>query len=196
MKDPENINELIQLQPDFIGFIFYPKSPRYASTLNKELINTIPHTISKVGVFVNEDFEQILLKRDKYELDYIQLHGDEDLTLVKKLKERGMKVIKVFRISDELPYEIATYDGIADLFLFDKADARYGGTGQQFDWSVLKTYQLKTPYLLSGGVGLEDVNAIKRMDLPMIYGIDVNSRFEIEPGVKDVLNVSKLKEQL
>lgn len=196
MKDAANIQQLLDLRPDFIGFIFYKKSPRYVGELDPDVFSRIPISMKKVGVFVNEDFETILDVYDKYGLDYVQLHGDEDLFFSKRLKEKGVKIIKVFRILDSLPYSLSEFCEVSDYFLFDTASPAYGGSGRHFDWSILSNYSGDVPYLLSGGISLDDVEEIKQMNPTGLAGIDVNSKFEIEPGLKDMQMVKKLKSSL
>ncbi len=196
MREPDNIQELIKVKPDFMGFIFYPKSPRYVDEMDDDLIMRIPISISKVGVFVNESLDNIIEIANKYGLEYIQLHGDEDLTFANALKERGLKVIKVFRVMDTIPFFAKNYEGIADYFLFDTASINYGGSGRHFDWNILKNYNLNVPFLLSGGVQLEDIPKIKSMEIEQLVGIDVNSRFEIEPALKDIEKLKQLKAAL
>ncbi|WP_462250809.1 phosphoribosylanthranilate isomerase [Ekhidna sp.] len=186
MKHSDNIQSLIEMKPDFMGFIFYPKSPRYAIEMDEDLIMRIPISISKVGVFVNETLDNILSISNKYGLEYIQLHGDEDLSFANSLKEKGLKIIKVFRVMDTIPFFAKNYEGIADYFLFDTVSVNYGGSGRHFDWNILKNYNLNVPFLLSGGVQLDDIPKIKSMRIEQLVGIDVNSRFEIEPGLKDM----------
>ncbi|WP_436515787.1 phosphoribosylanthranilate isomerase [Ekhidna sp. To15] len=193
MRDPDNIQELIALKPNFIGFIFYRKSPRYVNEMDEDFIMRIPISISKVGVFVNESLETILEIANRYGLEYIQLHGDEDLTFANALKERGLKIIKVFRVMDTIPFFAKNYEGIADYFLFDTASINYGGSGRHFDWNILKNYNLNVPFLLSGGVQLEDIPKIKLMGIEQLVGIDVNSRFEQEPALKDIEKLRQLK---
>lgn len=196
MKDPENIQGLLSIRPDFIGFIFYPKSSRYVEGLDEDLILRIPLSIKKVGVFVNESLTKVLKTADQYGLEYIQLHGDEDLEFAKSLKSRGLKVIKVFRIMDTLPISARKYEGVADYFLFDTATASYGGSGRHFDWNILRNYNLSTPFLLSGGVQITDLPRIKQFEINQLVGIDVNSRFEISPGMKKMELLKELKEAL
>ena len=196
MKYPDNIQELIALKPDFIGFIFYPKSPRYVNEMDDDFIMRIPISIHKVGVFVNESLEKILELSNKYGLEYIQLHGDEDLAFANALKERGLKIIKVFRVMDTIPFFAKNYEGIADYFLFDTASVNYGGSGRHFDWNILRNYNLQVPFLLSGGVQLEDIPKIKEMDIEQLVGVDVNSRFEVEPALKNIEMLKNLKAAL
>ena len=196
MKHPDNIEGLVKLEPDFMGFIFYPESPRYANEIDAEMMASIPAVIRKTGVFVNAELSDILALVEKYQLDAIQLHGDESLDLVKELKQRGLTVIKVFRVQDKLPEAIIDFDENVDFFLFDTKSKAYGGTGQHFDWSILSAYDYQTPYFLSGGVELKDIETIHALALPKLVGVDVNSKFELEPGLKDLARVQQLKEQL
>ncbi|WP_425392175.1 DUF559 domain-containing protein [Ekhidna sp.] len=193
MRDPENIQGLVDIKPDFIGFIFYPKSPRYVDEMDEDFIMRIPLSIHKVGVFVNESIGRIVSQADKYGLEYIQLHGDEDLDFAKSLKAKGLKIIKVFRVMDTIPVVAKQYQGIADYFLFDTASSNYGGSGRHFDWNILRNYNLNIPFLLSGGVQLEDIEKIKEMEIDQLVGIDVNSRFETEPAMKDLGKLRELK---
>ncbi len=196
MRDPENIRGMIEIKPDFIGFIFYPKSPRYVNEMDEDFIMRIPLSIHKVGVFVNESLEKIIVLANKYGLEYIQLHGDEDLDFAKSVKAKGLKVIKVFRVMDTIPFVAKKYEGVADYFLFDTASMNYGGSGRHFDWNILRNYNLKVPFLLSGGVQLEDVDKIKAMEIEKLVGVDVNSRFELEPALKDIEKLKVLKQTL
>ena len=196
MRNPENIQDVLKVGPDFIGFIFYAASSRYAADLDEGLLLQIPENIHKVGVFVNETIDQVCTLVVKFKLDYVQLHGDEDVAYVEALRSEGVKVIKVFRVLDQLPDGIQDFEGLVDFILFDTSTATYGGSGKQFDWDILKQVELSVPFLLSGGICLEDLNRIKSLEIPMLYGIDVNSRFELEPGLKDVERVRELKMQL
>lgn len=196
MGRPDNIRGLIELRPDFIGFIFYKKSPRYLENLDEDLLSRIPISIKKVGVFVNEEVGTVVKLCKKYGLKYAQLHGDEDLDYCQELRSKGVKIIKVFRVMDVIPVAIKKYAEVADYFLFDTQTSKYGGSGRHFDWNILKVYNLETPYLLSGGIRLEDVDEIKELELKGLAGIDVNSKFEIEPGLKDLLKIRQLKEMI
>lgn len=196
MGRPENVKGLIDLRPDFMGFIFYKKSPRYVEDLDDDLLSRIPISIRKVGVFVNEEIETIVKLSKKYGLKYAQLHGDEDLDYCKALKLKGIKVIKVFRLMDVLPISMKKYAEVADYFLFDTQTPNYGGSGRHFDWKILEAYNLDTPFLLSGGIKLEDIEEIKNIEAKGFVGIDVNSKFEIEPGLKDLEMINELRSKL
>lgn len=186
MKHPDNIAGLAALNPDFMGFIFYEKSPRYAGDLDPEVVRGLPSGIRKVGVFVNASRETILAKAETYGLDYAQLHGDESPAFAERLRREGLKVIKVFRIDASLPSGMADFAESADLFLFDTDTKAYGGSGRKFDWELLRNQTIPRPYLLSGGIAAEDIGAVAQLGLPGMIGIDVNSRFETAPGLKSI----------
>ena len=195
MKNAENIEGLAKLGPEWMGLIFYPKSPRYPDNLVPEDIQLID--IQKVGVFVKEEMNVVLETVEKWGLDYVQLHGDETVKEVKALKEAGLKVIKVFRVSDRLPDNFAEFTPYVDFFLFDtKKTEAFGGTGVQFDWTILKEYNSEVPFLLSGGINLEDIDKIKSMELTQCVGLDINSKVEFEPGQKDLKRVQEIIERL
>ncbi|MFY0598421.1 MAG: phosphoribosylanthranilate isomerase [Cyclobacteriaceae bacterium] len=194
MRDHKNIGDLISLRPDFIGFIFYEKSPRFIGDNN---IPEIPDSIQKVGVFVNESKEFILAEAQKYSLKFIQLHGDESVELVQELKLAGLSIIKVFSVMDEMPVErIRVFENFVDYFLFDTKTSAYGGSGNKFNWSILKQYDSKVPFFLSGGITTTDIPVIKSLELNQLYAIDVNSKFEVSPGLKDIQKLEILKEEL
>lgn len=187
MKVPENIKQVAALQPDLMGFIFYPKSPRYAEPLDAETMIALPESIRKIGVFVNEDLERILTLTYKYKLDGVQLHGTENTTICRKLKEAGLLVLKAFPIADAYNFKVTgAYEGVCDYFLFDTKTATYGGSGQKFDWNILNEYKGETAFLLSGGIGADDADAILKINHPKMAGIDLNSKFEISAGLKNV----------
>lgn len=181
----ENCMEIDSLNPTMLGMIFYEKSPRYINQ------STLPNTKAhKVGVFVNAKLDQIVSAVDKHRLSYVQLHGEEPLSLAKKLKERKLKVIKCFGISQELNMdEIRGWQPFCEYFLFDTRGKYLGGNGIKFNWELLQKYNLDTPFLLSGGISLTDVNRLKEIKNPAFAGVDINSRFELEPGIKNVEQV-------
>ena len=187
MKFPENIQAVAALQPDFMGFIFYPKSPRYAEPLDEEILQLLPKSIKKIGVFVNENLENILTIVYKYKLDGVQLHGSENVEICRKLKDSGLLVLKAFPIADESNFRVTkTYEGACDFFLFDTKTEAYGGSGVKFDWQILNEYKGETPFLLSGGIAPDDAEAILAIEHPKFAGIDLNSKFEVKPGLKNV----------
>lgn len=181
-----NLREIIGLSPDMAGFIFYDKSKRDCTLLGEEVVKIVPPIIDKVGVFVDASMDEILLKTSEYGLQYIQLHGNESPELCDQLKSHGLKIIKAFSIDDHFDFNrTASYD-MVDLFLFDTKGKHPGGNGTIFDWKVLTNYTGQTPFLLSGGIGPEHQNLDYTLIHPNCIGIDVNSRFEIEPGLKDI----------
>ena len=189
MRQPENIREVEALGIDLMGFIFWPKSSRYVSIRPDYL----PQKAKKVGVFVNESAETIRQITKDYALDFIQLHGSESPDFIRRLRSVcSPATIKAFNIATAIDLEATKpYEDTADYFLFDTKAQLPGGSGQQFDWSVLDAYNGDTPFLLSGGIGPDDAERIKVFHHPKCIGIDLNSRFEIAPGLKDI---NKLKE--
>ena len=186
MKYSENILEVSQLLPDYLGFIFYEKSSRFFDGEIPE----ISKSIKKVGVFVNATLEEIKSKIKKYDLDLIQLHGNETPEFCNNLKQESIEVIKVFSVDDDFDFQILeAYENVCDYFLFDTKGKLHGGNGFTFNWQILENYKSKKPLFLSGGIGIEEISKIKMLNLP-IFAIDVNSKFEIEPGLK---NINKLK---
>lgn len=181
MRDAQNIRDVEALGIDWIGMIFWPKSKRYVA----EVPSYLPGHLKKVGVFVDSTLDDILQHISDYQLDIIQLHGQESPDFAKALKPHT--IIKAFNIekADDL-LQTEKYEGIADYFLFDTKGKMVGGNGQKFDWSVLTAYQGKTPFLLSGGIGPEDAESVRSFHHPRCIGIDLNSRFESEPGFKDI----------
>lgn len=193
MKDPENIKQLIDIQPDYIGFIFYPRSKRYmADSLESEILKAIPGHIKKVGVFVNETDEKITKAVKKFQLDFIQLHGDESPNLCNSLNINGLSIIKAFQIHQNFDFaQLESYKKSCQYFLFDTQTALYGGSGHKFNWQLLENYDNEKAFFLSGGIDLEDINNILNINNLNIHAIDINSKFEIEPGLK---NIEKIKE--
>ena len=188
MKHPDNILEVGSLLPDYMGFIFWEKSARYFDGILPELAKSI----KKVGVFVNAPLNEILEKIKTHDLQAVQLHGNESVEFCELLKKNTPKlidVIKVFPILDTFDFGILNpYEKVCDFFLFDTKGKLPGGNGTTFDWKVLEQYPSTKPFFLSGGIGIEEfdsINEILKTNLP-IYAIDVNSKFEIEPGFKNV----------
>jgi phosphoribosylanthranilate isomerase len=187
MKHPENIQLVAALQPDLMGFIFYPKSPRYAEPLDAATLNLLPKSIKKIGVFVNEDMENVLTIAHKYNLDGVQLHGTELESMCAELHKAGFMVIKAFPIAEAYNFKVTKkYEGTCDYFLFDTKTDAYGGSGLKFNWKMLDEYVGETPFLLSGGIAADDAEAILKIKHPKFAGIDLNSKFEIKPGEKNV----------
>jgi phosphoribosylanthranilate isomerase len=193
MRDPENILEVAELKPDLMGFIFYPSSPRYAVKISgHEIPIKFPPHIRKAGVFVNADFEMITGSVRKYSLDIVQLHGNETPDACHRLKETGIPVIKAFNIKKSSGFKLCSeFIPCTDYFLFDASTSGYGGSGYKFDWKILDKYDLEHPFFLSGGISLRDVKNILEIKNPAFYGIDLNSRFEVSPGLKNTDTLKK-----
>lgn len=218
MKYFENIQEIGALAPDYMGFIFYKKSKRYFDGILPKL----PKTIQKVGVFVNASFDEILEKTQAYDLQLIQLHGDETAAYIHDLKvhfersekfiqkkqnepfdcaqgDNSVKIIKAFGIKTTFDFDVLNpYLNHVDYFLFDTKGKERGGNGITFDWKVLENYPFTKPFFLSGGIGLDqldEIHEIRKTDLP-IYALDVNSKFEIEAGLKNTKQLKAFKIQI
>lgn len=220
MKYIENMQQVAALNPDYLGFIFYEKSKRNFEGIIPEL----PKEIKKTGVFVNEIPEILVSMIEEYQLDAIQLHGDESVEYIKSIREQlefsrisfieqnkgrkkvkkpksyqNLEIIKVFGIKDEFNFDVLQpYLEEVDYFLFDTKGKERGGNGTKFDWSVLEKYPFEKPFFLSGGIGLDDVEQIqivRKTNLP-IYALDVNSKFESKPGVKKIEELKKFKKNV
>lgn len=193
----DQIQELISLKVDFLGFIFYGKSPRYVlNHLSLKEISEIPH-FGKVGVFVNENIENVIDFSVKANLNFIQLHGDEDENYIVNLKNNlpfDIEIIKVIRIgnqtSEELQKTINHQPSTINYLLFDTDSKAFGGTGKSFDWNLLNELEIPIPYFLSGGISLENVFQLPTLNTQP-FSLDINSKFEFEPGIKDL---EKIKE--
>lgn len=214
MRDHDNISEVAQLDIDLMGFIFWKGSKRCvrmipsragilpdyseerlrSASRGEDAASQQPSGLSRVGVFVDEMPQTILTAIYNYRLQYVQLHGEEKPVMIENLKRTlipdivpDIKVIKAISVSgkDDIA-RYRDYEGLVDLFLFDTRCPTVGGSGRQFDWDVLSAYDGHTPFLLSGGIGPDDAGRVRQFDHPMLAGIDLNSRFETEPGRKDV----------
>ncbi len=205
LREKPNILAIDEFSIDLMGMIFYEKSPRFVED-NCDIPTT---NTPKVGVFVDSPLEYILQKIEKYHLQYIQLHGNESADFVKeihqKTKEKNIKIIKVFSIDNQQDNQknsninndfMAEYAVFCDYFLFDTKGTNHGGTGIKFNWQVLENYQLKTPFLLSGGITVDDIDEIKNIKHQQFVGIDINSKFEIKAGLKDVEMIKNFIEKL
>lgn len=187
----KQLQQLEGLDIDFAGLNFYRQSPRYmGNTIKKEDLAGADLDIKKVGVFVNESFDVIMQTIDDYELDIAQLHGDESPHLCEKISAE-IEVIKVFRVDDKrdrsIDYMVADYDEVSDYYLFDASSKDvFGGSGEKFNWQKIADAKIEKPFFLSGGIGPDDAALIKKFKHPDFYGIDINSRFEKEPGIKDM----------
>ncbi len=197
MREPDNIRDILTLDPDFLGLIFYPKSSRYVTS--PTIINNIRfgQNIKKTGVFVNATEDEIMQKVKLYELQAVQLHGEESVVLCRSLRNKGVLVLKAFQIYAAEDFEdTLLYNDQVDYFLFDTKTASYGGSGSKFDWSLLDAYHGNTPFFLSGGIGPDDVQAIQKINHPLFRGVDLNSRFEIAPAIKSYKLLQQFIKQL
>ncbi len=196
----DQLKELENIGIDYAGLIFYPQSPRYVlKKITGKEVRDLNLSIPKVGVFVNASEEEIILQVEDFGLDMVQLHGDETASFCSRISNR-IKVIKAFRILDveaNIDWLVKEYEEVCDYYLFDKANAGlYGGTGEKFNWNLLENSMIGKPFFLSGGISSEDAEALKTFHHPFFYGVDVNSRFEIEPGIKDMTLIKEFVHQL
>ncbi|OJW37072.1 MAG: phosphoribosylanthranilate isomerase [Sphingobacteriales bacterium 46-32] len=202
MTLPEQVNALDDMGVDFAGFIFYPKSPRYmAQKISPQKMRQIRGRIAKVGVFVNAPYEELMRTVEDYRLDMVQLHGDESAFFCEKVANY-VTVIKAFRLSDNDPIEWITrpYHDSSDMFMFDTMGAGYGGTGKKFDWTVLREAQLDKLFFLSGGIEPGDEDTLRDFAAEeagkRLFSVDINSRFEVSAGVKDMTRVAEFVQKL
>ncbi len=195
MKYADNIAEVLPLQPDYMGFIFYAKSKRFVGEdFDEKITASIPSRTKKVGVFVQADFRYITSKVERYGLQCVQLHGGESPELCEQLKDASIEVIKVFSVGEEFDFEaLKVYEKACDYFLFDTKGKDYGGNGVTFNWQVLENYPSSKPFFLSGGIDLEHLPLLKQWQHPQFYAIDVNSRFEVRPAEKDIERLKNLR---
>lgn len=194
----DQIQELISMNIDFLGFIFYKKSPRFVlNHLSLEEISEINHQ-GKVGVFVNESIEKIAEISEKAKLNFIQLHGDEDEEFILSLSQmlsKDVKIIKVFRVGETFNFQFSIFNSLVDYFLFDTDSKAFGGTGQTFDWQILNEIEIPKPYFLSGGISLENIHQLATINQQPAV-LDINSKFEKEPGSKDLEKIKTFKSLL
>lgn len=197
MRESTNIRELLKLQPDYMGFIFYVKSRRdVADRLDIQLLNAFPSNTKKVGVFVNAELDFVKGKVAEFGLDLVQLHGDETPEYCFDLKMNGIKLMKVFSVGESFDFgELEVYKPYVDFFLFDTKGKERGGNGKLFNWEILNEYNGAVPYFLSGGIDLGNIESISDLKVQP-YAIDVNSKFEIGPGLKDLERLKELKNKL
>jgi phosphoribosylanthranilate isomerase len=193
MRDPENISGVAAALPDFLGFIFYPKSARFiGADFSAEQLNAIPENIQKVGVFVNELPEKVIEICKRLDFQVAQLHGGESPEYCRQIKASGLTVFKAFLVDDSFDFgQLSGYADVCDYFLFDTKGHLPGGTGQKFNWTLLKNYYGSVPFFLSGGIGPDDLEAIRNFEHPRWRGLDVNSGFELLPALKDVEKVQQ-----
>ena len=199
-KDLSQLKQLSDLGVDYAGLIFYEQSPRYVlNTLNGKEVRDLKLSIEMAGVFVNASEQEIMKQTEDFGLDIVQLHGDETASFCNRISDH-VKVIKVFRIADfdsNVDWLVKEYDEVCDYYLFDKGSAGlYGGTGQKFNWNLLEKSNIGKPFFLSGGIGIDDIEALQKFRHPFFYGVDVNSKFETAPGIKDMELVKEFVNQL
>lgn len=197
----EQIRSLDELGVEFAGLIFYPRSPRYVgkSSLSPDALRREKMNINTVGVFVNATLDEVLRTVDEWRLQLVQLHGDESAKFCEQVSNH-VTTVKAFRVAgnEDLSWKIYPFREAVDMFLFDSAGASYGGNGVAFDWDVLKVAQIGKPFFLSGGIGPDDTVRLKEFATgqPDLFAVDVNSRFETTPGVKDMDKVADFRMKL
>lgn len=198
MREAGNLAAVADLDPDLLGFIFSPRSPRYVGeVLEPCVVAGLPAHIARVGVFVDEGLASIQAASVAYGLDYVQLHGHETPDFCRQVRELGLKVLKAFAVGANFDFaSVAPYLPMCDLLLFDTAGSQPGGNGTAFDWELLRQYQGPLPFLLAGGLGPENLAELLAFQHPQLYGFDFNSRLETAPGQKDVPRVRHLLERL
>lgn len=185
LRDEINILDVSSLSPDFLGFIHYPKSKRFVGN-QFQLPNNLPSSQKKVAVLVNEPLESaIQIFHQGY--DFLQIHGDESPEYCQQLNNKHIPIIKAFGITEDFDFSILNlYQPYTKLFLFDTKSPQYGGTGKKFNWNILEKYTLDTPFLLSGGITKNDIQSISQLNHYQCIGVDLNSGFETNPGVKNI----------
>ena len=192
MNDKENITEVIFAGADLIGLIFFDKSPRSVDKGNVDLTFIRDLKIPKVGVFVNEELEVVLRIAAEYELDYLQLHGNESPDYCLKAKEQGYGIWKAFSIGDSIDADsLKPYEEHVDLYLFDTKGKNHGGNGMKVNWKALNEYNLSKPFMLSGGLTLNDSDDVSNLKFDQLWGVDLNSGFELEPGRKKTSEIEE-----
>lgn len=193
MRDPENIIQVGELHPDYMGFIFYTKSKRYVGG-DFKIPTQLDRNIKRVGVFVNESTEKMLDLAKLHDLDFIQLHGGEPINQCIELRKNGLGVIKVFSIDQQFDFaEVIPFKQNADYFLFDTKSESYGGTGKTFDWNLLNKYDQEVPFFLSGGLSIENSHSVKTLKEMNLHAVDINSCVEILQGLKDAEEIKHFK---
>ncbi len=198
MRQPENIDAVCAAEPDFLGFIFYPKSKRFVGAdPDKSIFNRVPASTQKVGVFVNEEQSQVEKICASYDLQFAQLHGSESPDYCLALKNAGVKIIKAFAVDDDFNFQqLDAYTSVVDYFLFDTKGKLPGGTGLKFNWDILKNYTASVPYFLSGGITLGDCEDLKTLSQAQLFALDINSGFETEPALKESDKVHQFIQQI
>lgn len=198
MRDESNIRELVKVHPDYIGFIFYSKSERFVGeNFNLKVLDYLPESIYKVGVFVKASKDYILEKLNTFRLDLIQFHGGESPEFCRDLHDKGIPIIKVFSVNEEFDFNVINpFKAYCKYFMFDTECSTYGGSSMKYNWNIFNRYDNEKPFFLSGGIGLEDSDSIKELKNLNIHAVDINSRFEKEPGLKDISKIRKFIKNL
>lgn len=194
LKNQENILSLSRLNLDMMGFIFYAGSPRFVGgDVDSTILQSLPRSIERVGVFVDEKINVVLKNVNIFHLSLVQLHGNESVIYCKKIADKMISVIKAFSIDDQFDFDqLKSYQQVCDYFLFDTKGKNKGGNGISFDWEILNCYKLNTPFLLSGGIGIDNIETALKLSHPQLKGFDINSRIETEPGLKSIEETEKL----
>ncbi|WP_342645502.1 phosphoribosylanthranilate isomerase [Mucilaginibacter sp. CSA2-8R] len=186
MKQPDNIKALAELSPDYMGFICYNLSSRYIADLPADALSALPQSICKTAVFVNEDADSIDALINQFRFDAVQLHGSESPAFCQALQDRVI-VFKAFGVDDDFDFaQLNNYAGHVDYFMFDTKTIGHGGSGKTFNWDILAKYKLDVPFFVCGGLSPENIASVKEIKHPAFYGVDLNSRFEIAPGLKNL----------
>lgn len=198
MSDPENIQGVLNAKPDYLGYIFYPKSKRYVGDKpNRTIFEMVPISTQKVAVFVNEEAETVGNICQKFHMDIAQLHGNESPKYCQEVRDFGLTIFKAFSVNEQFDFSILTsYQDVVDFFLFDTKGELPGGTGLKFNWEILKDYHLPVPFLLSGGIKPNDIEELASFNHEQLYALDINSGFEISPAVKDTKKVNEFISQI
>lgn len=197
----DQLQALQEIGVDYAGFIFYERSPRYLGKhkLTAKVMADAGLEIKRIGVFVNEVEEKIIEAVDEWGLTMVQLHGEESPAFCEKISNH-VKTIKAFRVNEmeSLSYKVSAYQDAVEYFLFDAMGEQYGGTGKQFNWEIIKEAHIQKPFFLSGGIGPDDASSVLNLrdDNPFCHAVDVNSRFEIEPGLKNMLLVRQFVDSI
>ncbi len=198
LTDRDNITEILDLNPDYAGFIFFSASPRYmGNKLTPDDIDSLNLSAKKTGVFVNSDFDEIELLYRMYKLDCVQLHGNESPALCRKLESLGIEVIKAFGLHEDFSFQqLNEYIPCCRYFLFDTRTELKGGSGKKFNWEIIDKYNFDHPFFLSGGITAYDAPEILKIKHPSLAGVDLNSRFEDSPGIKNISKLTKFITEL
>jgi len=196
LRDDENIKAITALAPDYMGFIFYERTPRYVKDIPADVLASLPANIYKTAVFVDEDKEKIDQLITDHGFNAIQLHGNESPEFAHSFRDR-VAVIKAFGLNSDFDFEqLNNYANKVDYFLFDTKTDLHGGSGKTFDWGILDNYKLNVPFFLSGGLSLDNLDEVAQINHPQFYGVDLNSKFETAPGLKDIEKLKKAFEML